>query len=261
MFSQLFSILASLLLVLLPSASHAAVTGNFSPGDLIRGSAVNTVYYFAPDGKRYVFPNEKTYFTWYADFSGVKTITDGQLSAIPLGKNITYRPGYKMVKITTDPKVYAVEQGGILRWVTTQEIAETLYGMNWKNRIDDVPDAFFTNYQIGTPITSSAAYDPQDTMTLTPNIAIDKQFDETQATVTISSVSNGFVPPSITIQKGETIVWTNRDINAHTATGSNFSSGTVQPNQSYSREFTSTGSYDYTCSIHPSMKGTINVVD
>ena len=32
----------------------------------------------ALDGKRYVFPTEKTYYSWYKDFSGVKTITINQ---------------------------------------------------------------------------------------------------------------------------------------------------------------------------------------
>ena len=36
-----------------------------SPGDLVKGTTLNTVYYYGADGKRYAFPNEKTYLTWY----------------------------------------------------------------------------------------------------------------------------------------------------------------------------------------------------
>ena len=43
---------------------QAAATGAFSAGDLIKGESFSSVYYYAPNGKRYVFPNEKTYFTW-----------------------------------------------------------------------------------------------------------------------------------------------------------------------------------------------------
>ena len=50
-------------------------------GDLIKASQA-AVYYYGADGKRYVFPNEKTYKTWYSDFSSVKTITDVELAAI-----------------------------------------------------------------------------------------------------------------------------------------------------------------------------------
>ena len=122
-------------------------------GSLIKGSQA-AVYYCANDGKRYVFPNEKVYFTWYADFSGVLVISDAELAAIPVGGNVTYRPGSRLVKITTDPKVYAVYHGGILRWVTTEDLAASLYGPDWNTKIDDISDAFFVNYTVGTPITS-----------------------------------------------------------------------------------------------------------
>mgnify|MGYP001596304061 CR=1 FL=1 len=98
---------------------------------------------------RYVFPNLGTYMSWYGDFSIVTTITDAQLAALPLKGNVTYRPGKKMVKIDTSPKVYAVAPGGILRWVATEQVAIDLYGADWNKQIDDVPDSFFTNYMIG----------------------------------------------------------------------------------------------------------------
>jgi len=41
----------------MPMASQAAVTNVFNPGSLIKGSGA-AVYYFAENGKRYVFPNE-----------------------------------------------------------------------------------------------------------------------------------------------------------------------------------------------------------
>ena len=233
----------------------------FSPGDLIKASGA-TVYYFAADGHRYVFPNSKTYFTWYTDFSKVKTISDGQLATIPMGRsNVTYRPGRKMVKITTDPKVYVVDQGGVLRWVSTAQLAETLYGLSWKNQIDDVADSFFSNYRIGTPIQTASDFQPSNIMTQTANISQDKQMDETKATVTIGSVSNGFVPSSITVKKGTTVTWTNNDSAAHTVVGAGWSSGQLSYGQSYSHTFSTAGSFDYHCGIHPVMQGTINIVN
>ena len=53
-------------------------------GDL--GTTIDSaVYYYGGDGKRYVFPNSQTYFTWYADFSTVMTITDAELASMPIG--------------------------------------------------------------------------------------------------------------------------------------------------------------------------------
>ncbi len=77
-------------------------------GDLIKMDGLSSVYYLGEDGKRYVFPNPETYFSWYQDFSGVVTVSATELQSYPLGTNVTMRAGTKLVKITTDPKVYAV---------------------------------------------------------------------------------------------------------------------------------------------------------
>ncbi|MDD5043051.1 MAG: hypothetical protein PHD51_00060 [Patescibacteria group bacterium] len=132
------------------TANAATITG----GDLIKASGA-AVYYYGNDGKRYVFPNETTYKTWYADFSGVKTITDSELAAVSIGGNVTMRAGTKLAKITTDPKVYAIEPGGVLRWVETETVAKTLWGNDWAKRVVDVPDAFFTNYSSGSSLATA----------------------------------------------------------------------------------------------------------
>ncbi len=125
-------------------------------GDLVQGSG-KAVYWFTVDGKRMPFPNEKVYKSWFADFSKVKKITDAELAAIPLaGTNVSYRPGTRLGKITTDPKTYAVEPGGSLRWIKTEADAKALYGDNWGGWIDDIPDVFFTNYTVGAPLDTVA---------------------------------------------------------------------------------------------------------
>ncbi len=120
-------------------------------GTLIKGS-LPAVYYVGNDGKRYVFPNDKVYFSWYQDFSQVVTVTDSELASYVIGGNVTYRPGVRLVKIQSDPKVYAVSRGGVLRWITTEALAARLYGADWNKMIDDVPDSFFVNYTTGEPI-------------------------------------------------------------------------------------------------------------
>ena len=255
------SVIALVMGLLTPFAGQAAVTSAFNSDDLIKGSG-STVYYFAQDGHRYVFPNDKVYFSWYRDFSNVKQIPDEQLFSIPLGRsNITYKPGYKLVKVTTDPKTYVVDRGGILRHVTTEQLARTLYNLNWSDRVDDIPDIFFSNYRIGTPIQTATDYNPNDVMTLTSTIAADKGFDRSKVTVTIGTVRAGFVPTTFTIKKGVEVTWTNRDTMEHSVRGNGWSSPVLQPGQSWSRVFNTVGSFDYTCGIHPVMQGTLNVVN
>lgn len=250
----------ALALSAMPLASNAAVTSIFAPGDLIKGSG-DTVYYYGNDGTRYVFPNSKTYFTWFTDFSKVKQIPDGLLGTIPLARqNITYRPGKKMVKITTDPKVYVVDQGGVLRHVGSEQLAETLYGIAWKNQIDDIPDPFFINYKVGTPIQTASDFQPANVLTLTTTIAQDKQMDETAATISIGTVDYGFVPATITVKKGATVTWTNQDSALHSVVGNGWQSQEMKYHESYQKQFNTVGSYDYHCGLHPVMQGTINVV-
>ncbi len=149
----------------IPFTSHAT-------GNLIKGKSFESVYYVANDGKRYVFPNDKAYFTWYGDFNDVTTVSDAELASIQIGGNVTYKPGKKLVKIQTDPKVYAVDQGGVLRWVETEEIATALYGVDWAKQVDDIPDMFFVNYRVGSPVSSATDFTPNSYASLT--IADDK---------------------------------------------------------------------------------------
>lgn len=121
----------------------------------------STVYYYAIDGRRYVFPNERCYFTWYTDYSELQIVNAATLASIPIGENITYKPGVKMIKFPSDPKVYAIARGGTLRWVTTDQIARLLYGNDWYiNDLDDVSEAFYLNYTIGEDIDQEGDYFP-----------------------------------------------------------------------------------------------------
>ena len=139
----------------LPLVAKAAVP---SAPALIKATQAS-VYYLGTDGKRYVFPNETTYFTWYTDFSGETTISDSELANIAIGGNVTMRPGSYLAKITTDPKTYWVGLGGTLRHVTSEADAVKLYGSNWNKMVKDVPDAFFFSYKVGTPLDSASLLD------------------------------------------------------------------------------------------------------
>lgn len=167
------------------------------------------VYYSAENGKRYVFPNPKTYATWYGDFSGVQTITDGELAAMPLGGNVTYRPGVRMVKITTDPKVYAVDRGGALRWVTSEAVAAALYGPNWNTQIDDVSDALFVSYHQGVPISATADFNPATVRaaaaTISSDLGLGAVLPPAVHAVSVEADDLGLYPSSVTVPRGASV--------------------------------------------------------
>jgi hypothetical protein len=142
---------------------HGGLVGDIHDGDLIKIPDDNNastlsdtaVYYYGANGKRYVFPNEKVYFTWYPSFAGVKVITQDQMSVIPIGGNATYHPGSKLVKFQTDTKTYLPTKGGKLRWVQTEVAAKGLFGANWNTKVDDISEAFYVNYTFGDPIATA----------------------------------------------------------------------------------------------------------
>lgn len=110
-----------------------------------------TVYYIGADGRRHAFPNPKVYFSWFSDYAGVRIIMPRQLANIPLGANISYRPGVRLVKFITDPRVYAVDTQRRLRWVVSEQAARDLYGDYWARNVEDISDAFYMDYRFDAP--------------------------------------------------------------------------------------------------------------
>ena len=70
-----------------------------------------------------------------------------------------------------------------------------------------------------------------------------------------------YSPATVTIPVGGTVTWTNHDTASHTVTSNDkiIQSNTLAPGASYSHTFTKIGTYNYFCSIHPTMKGEIIV--
>lgn len=73
--------------------------------------------------------------------------------------------------------------------------------------------------------------------------------------------NNAFGPASITVAVNTTVTWTNKDAFIHTVTSNTglFDSGNFGNGGTYSRQFTTAGTFPYHCSIHLSMTGTVIV--
>jgi plastocyanin len=81
------------------------------------------------------------------------------------------------------------------------------------------------------------------------------------ATTAVSIRNFAFNPPFITVPVGATVTWTNDDIEQHTATADDksFNSDAIDNGKSYSFTFTKTGTFRYSCLIHPDMIGQVIV--
>jgi plastocyanin len=76
-------------------------------------------------------------------------------------------------------------------------------------------------------------------------------------TVTIQDLA--YTPQTLTVQAGATVTWVWRDgAIAHDVKGDDFRSK-VQTEGTFRHRFTQPGTYNYLCTLHPNMTGTIEV--
>lgn len=252
-------VIVALCATCLPGAGLvASVSAVALPGDIIQGETFSTLYYYAADGMRYVFPDEKTYFSWYGNFSSIKRITDVELGQIQIGGNVTYKPGTKMLKIDSDPKTYAVAEGGMLRWIESETIAAAIYGGDWASKINDMPDVFFTNYDVGPSIRHPDEYILRHVLEDTSDIGEDKGII-TPPIITLSAT--GYSPIEVTIEAGRSVRFVNNDTIQHTVTAEDllWGSGTLAPGAEFVHTFESAGTYPFFDSYNSRNSGAVYV--
>jgi plastocyanin len=70
-----------------------------------------------------------------------------------------------------------------------------------------------------------------------------------------------FSPKELTVKAGTTIIFRNRDDIPHSVVGANgeFHSKALDTDDSFSFTFAKTGTYIYSCGLHPRMQGKITV--
>jgi len=81
------------------------------------------------------------------------------------------------------------------------------------------------------------------------------------ATHTIAMEGVAFVPATLTVKPGDTVVWTNKDPFPHTATAEDrsFDSREVAADKTWRYTVRKKGKIPYVCTLHPTMKGTLVV--
>jgi plastocyanin len=74
--------------------------------------------------------------------------------------------------------------------------------------------------------------------------------------------NQGYDPAKVLIPKKSKVTWTNDGSVDHTVTkdGGGFSSGTLDPGETYTKKFKKLKVYRYHCSIHPDMEGKVKVI-
>ena len=165
-------LLAAFFLFFGTTRSALAAT-DYANGSLVKGTP-SAVYFVTSEGKRMAFPNEATYFSWYKDFSTVKTISDEALAALPLSALVTLKPGLSAVRVESDNAIYAVAHGGILRKIASPELASMIFGSDWDGKAAIVPNAFYESYKIGDEVSGAGQYWWKQEKDKSPDISADR---------------------------------------------------------------------------------------
>ena len=71
---------------------------------------------------------------------------------------------------------------------------------------------------------------------------------------------NVFKPKTITVGVGDTVTWRFEGQSAHNVTGDGFASDLMKDG-TFEHTFDTADDYDYTCTLHPGMNGTVKVDD
>ncbi|MFA6001012.1 MAG: cupredoxin family copper-binding protein [Thermoleophilia bacterium] len=80
-------------------------------------------------------------------------------------------------------------------------------------------------------------------------------------TAEVKMQGSKFTPADLTVEKGTTVTWSNDDSTPHTVTSNSkvFNSGNMNKGQNFGYTFNESGTFEYACTIHPSMKGKVTV--
>jgi plastocyanin len=72
-----------------------------------------------------------------------------------------------------------------------------------------------------------------------------------------------YEPDPVVVQVGGKVTWQNEDTAPHTATADDgsFDTGTIEQGKLGSATFKEAGTFPYICEIHPTMQGTVEVVE
>ena len=80
------------------------------------------------------------------------------------------------------------------------------------------------------------------------------------ATHTVVIEAMRYAPGTLTVQRGDTVVWINQDPFPHTVTAKGgFDSHNIAAGRSWKYTARTSGEFSYICTLHPTMRGVLKV--
>jgi len=122
-------------------------------GWFVRSYSFDTIYYVDEYSIRYPFWDTNSFFSYADSFDEVVWVTDATLPTMDLGGPMLPAFGSVLVKIQSDPKVYAIDSGNVLRWVPSEDTAIALYGADWADYVIDLEPTTMARFTTGSDMT------------------------------------------------------------------------------------------------------------
>lgn len=113
---------------------------------------------------------------------------------------------------------------------------------------------YFKLRDLGSSVNFGVAFDPKAN-----SIIIDTSMGYKAGAVIVTMSDFKFMPGIISISKGDTVIWKNTDSAGHDVSVSGITSPIFGNGQTFSFTFNETGTFDYFCTVHPTMTGQVVV--
>jgi len=118
----------------------------------------NGIYLVSDEGM-WLIPDEQVYFTWFDSWDDTLEVSQATINAYlasydDMGE-LKFAPGTR-VKATTSARVYIVGNDYQLHWITSETVADEIYGSDWNQGIVEVNDTYLWKYGSGANIESTS---------------------------------------------------------------------------------------------------------
>jgi len=169
----------------------------------------------------------------------------------PLGMVVVQGPGeVQLFDPATTKPVRSIAVGKQPHWLTLSGDGKIAYVTN-----EGSNDVSVINVATGKTTTIEVGKAPR-------KVVVQQTSGQASAAGSKVSIAGfAFGPQAITVKAGEGVTWSNDDGSAHTVTFKDGSIGakSLSPGQTFTRMFERPGTYEYFCSSHPYMTGSVVV--
>jgi hypothetical protein len=114
--------------------------------------------YLVSGENMWLIPDETTYYTWFGSFDDTLQVSqatiDVYLESYDFMGELKMAPGTR-VKAASSSRVYVVGSDYKLHWITSETVADEVYGSDWNQDIVEVTDTYLWKYATGDEISSA----------------------------------------------------------------------------------------------------------